>query len=83
MPATQPTTAEPSRQDPFRWARPEIANTLDTFSDPDHPSQRETAQRLGIPHEYAEFPGSHTWDYWDHHVQEAIAFHQRALGLGD
>ena len=38
-------------------------------------------EQLGIPHEYAEFPGAHTWDYWDHHVQEAIAFHRRALGL--
>jgi len=37
--------------------------------------------RLGIPHEYQEFPGAHTWDYWDTHVQEAIAFHARALGL--
>jgi len=36
---------------------------------------------LGIPHEYAEFPGSHSWDYWDLHVQEALAFHARALGL--
>jgi S-formylglutathione hydrolase FrmB len=38
-------------------------------------------QRLGIPHEYAEFPGDHTWDYWDQRVQEAIAFHCRALGV--
>ena len=38
-------------------------------------------EQLGIPHEYAEFPGAHTWDYWDHHIQEAIAFHWRALGL--
>jgi S-formylglutathione hydrolase FrmB len=38
-------------------------------------------EQLGIPHEYAEFPGAHTWDYWDCHVQEAIAFHRRALGL--
>lgn len=37
--------------------------------------------RLGIPHEYEEFPGGHSWDYWDLHVQEAIAFHARALGL--
>jgi putative tributyrin esterase len=36
-------------------------------------------EKLGIPHEYEEFPGGHTWDYWDRHVQEAIAFHQRAL----
>jgi putative tributyrin esterase len=38
-------------------------------------------EKLGIPHEYEEFPGAHTWDYWDRHVQEAIAFHSRALGL--
>jgi len=36
---------------------------------------------LNIPHEYAEFPGGHTWDYWDRHVQEALAFHARVLGL--
>jgi putative tributyrin esterase len=36
-------------------------------------------EKLGIPHEYEECPGGHTWDYWDHHVQEAIAFHQRTL----
>jgi S-formylglutathione hydrolase FrmB len=36
---------------------------------------------LGIPHEYQEFPGSHSWDYWDEHVQEAIAFHCKALGI--
>lgn len=37
---------------------------------------------LGIEHEYEEFPGAHTWAYWDVHVQEALAFHARALGLG-
>ncbi len=36
--------------------------------------------RLGIPHEYEEFPGSHEWSYWDEHVREAIAFHMRVLG---
>lgn len=37
--------------------------------------------RLGIAHEYAEFPGAHTWEYWDRHVQEAIEFHAGVLGL--
>jgi S-formylglutathione hydrolase FrmB len=32
-------------------------------------------QRLGAPHEYEEFPGGHTWDYWDEHVRDAIKFH--------
>jgi S-formylglutathione hydrolase FrmB len=36
---------------------------------------------LKIPHEYEEFPGAHTWDYWDLHVREAIAFHARHLKL--
>lgn len=34
-----------------------------------------------IDHEYEEFAGAHTWDYWDVHVQEAIAFHGRNLGF--
>lgn len=42
---------------------------------------RAHLEALGIPHEYEEFPGGHTWDYWDCHVQEAIAFHRRALGI--
>lgn len=36
---------------------------------------------IGCAHEYEEFPGAHTWDYWDVHVQEAIAFHAKNLGL--
>ncbi|MDA0711440.1 MAG: hypothetical protein O3B73_14670, partial [bacterium] len=36
---------------------------------------------LKIPHAYEEFPGAHTWDYWDAHVQDAISFHRRALAI--
>ncbi|MBE3576473.1 MAG: esterase family protein [Limnochordales bacterium] len=35
----------------------------------------------GIPHIYKEHPGGHTWDYWDVHVREALAFHVQNLGL--
>jgi putative tributyrin esterase len=38
-------------------------------------------QRARIPHEYAEFPGSHNWDYWDLHICEALVFHAKAMGL--
>jgi S-formylglutathione hydrolase FrmB len=38
-------------------------------------------EALHIPHEYEEFEGGHTWDYWDLHVREAIAFHVRNLKL--
>ncbi len=37
--------------------------------------------KLGITHEYEEFPGTHNWGYWDEHVQQAIAFHCKALGI--
>lgn len=37
--------------------------------------------RLGIRHEYAEFPGAHDWGYWDVHIQEALKFHAAALGI--
>ncbi len=37
--------------------------------------------KLGVEHEYEEFPGDHSWDYWDDHVQEAIAFHCKTLGI--
>jgi mannitol 2-dehydrogenase len=38
-------------------------------------------ERLGVPHEYEEFPGAHEWSYWDLHVQEAIRFHARHLNI--
>jgi putative tributyrin esterase len=36
---------------------------------------------VGIPHTYLEFPGTHSWDYWDTHIRGALAFHARNLGL--
>jgi putative tributyrin esterase len=55
--------------------------TEDFLIDDNRLLHRELDQ-IGIPHEYAEYPGAHSWDYWDLHVREAIAFHARALGLG-
>lgn len=34
-----------------------------------------------VPHEYREFPGAHSWDYWDAHVQDALVFHAKNLGV--
>lgn len=39
--------------------------------------------QLGVAHEYVEFDGAHNWSYWDVHVQEALGFHARALGIAD
>jgi len=27
-----------------------------------------------VAHTYAEYPGSHTWEYWDAHVEESLGF---------
>jgi S-formylglutathione hydrolase FrmB len=36
---------------------------------------------IRVPHEYEEFTGAHTWEYWDEHIQEALAFHARSLKI--
>jgi S-formylglutathione hydrolase FrmB len=30
--------------------------------------------RLGVRHEYAEWPGAHTWRYWSSHVGQSLAW---------
>jgi putative tributyrin esterase len=41
----------------------------------------EHLQKEGIPHDYLEFPGAHDWSYWDKHVQSALRFHSKHLGI--
>jgi putative tributyrin esterase len=31
-----------------------------------------TLQRLGVPHEYKEWPGAHNWMYWRTHASESL-----------
>jgi S-formylglutathione hydrolase FrmB len=38
-------------------------------------------EKLGLPHEYAEHPGSHDWAYWDLHIRQTLEFVARRLGL--
>lgn len=33
-----------------------------------------TLTRLGVPHRYAEWPGAHTWNYWQAHAAESLQF---------
>ena len=56
--------------------------TDDVLIDDNRTFHRELG-RLGIPHEYREFPGAHTWDYWDEHVGDALTFHLTSLALHD
>jgi putative tributyrin esterase len=38
-------------------------------------------EQLSLPHTYKEYPGGHTWDYWDTHIGEALAQHCDVLGI--
>lgn len=47
----------------------------------DNRQMHRKLKQLAIPHLYREFPGSHSWDYWDEHIREALQFHCRAFGI--
>ena len=64
-----------------RLPRIRIDCGVDDFLLDDNRSLHAHFERLGIEHEYEEFAGQHDWDYWDEHIQEAIAFHCKALGI--
>ncbi len=38
-------------------------------------------ETIGFPHTYLEFPGAHTWEYWDLHIREAVAFMAEQLSI--
>jgi S-formylglutathione hydrolase FrmB len=40
----------------------------------------ETLLRLGVSHQYAEWPGAHTWEYWRTHVPRSVDFLLSAVG---
>jgi len=33
-----------------------------------------TLTRLGVPHRYVEWPGAHSWSYWQTHAAESLQF---------
>lgn len=38
-------------------------------------------ERIGVVHQYDEYPGAHSWEYWDQHVDTALQFHRRFFDL--
>jgi putative tributyrin esterase len=36
-------------------------------------------KQAGLPHLYVEYPGDHSWSYWDEHLQEALDQHARVF----
>jgi len=40
----------------------------------------ETLLRRGVSHQYAEWPGAHTWEYWRAHLPQSLDFLLSAVG---
>jgi S-formylglutathione hydrolase FrmB len=38
---------------------------------------------LGVPHEFAEYPGTHNWDYWSAHVGQSLAWRAEYIARPD
>ena len=38
-----------------------------------------SACQLGVPHDYTERPGGHTWQYWSNAVQYQVLFFASAF----
>lgn len=79
---TEDIFALAERLDPARRPAIRIDCGTEDFLIEDNRALHAHLEKIGYPHEYQEFPGSHNWGYWDIHVQEAIAFHVRNLGIG-
>jgi len=54
----------------------------DDFLLPDNRRLHAELVAAGIDHQYEEFSGAHTWDYWDLHICDALSFHAESLGIG-
>lgn len=81
MPASDDCVALARRLARSRAPRPAIRIDcgVDDFLLAHNRSCHALLGRLGIAHEYQEFPGDHTWEYWDAHVPEALRFHTAAF----
>ncbi len=81
MPTSEDALALATRLKRSRGPRPAIlfdCGTEDFLLDQNRVF-RDHLQRIGLAHEYREFPGGHSWEYWDEHVQEALLFHVAAF----
>ena len=38
-------------------------------------------ESVGLAHEYREFDGAHSWEYWDEHIRDTLAFLARHFDL--
>jgi enterochelin esterase-like enzyme len=66
--------ANAHRLPPFRLD----CGTEDALIEPNRRLHHEL-ERAGIPHDYQEFPGGHSWTYWRTHLADSLRFFARIL----
>jgi len=54
---------------------------VDDFLFADNQEFHAHLKKIDYPHEYEEYSGAHTWAYWDAHIQDALPFLCKELGV--
>jgi S-formylglutathione hydrolase FrmB len=54
-------------------------STGDSAAYAENKALHDELTRRAVPHEYAEAPGGHTWDYWTSVIEDHVAFHAEYL----
>ncbi len=67
--------------DPATWPAMRLDCGVDDFLIEDNRAFHRHLIELKRPHEYQEYPGAHDWAYWDTHIQKALQFHLKQLGM--
>jgi len=54
---------------------------VDDFLLEDNRRLHNALTEMKFPHSYTEYAGAHTWDYWDTHIQDGLAWLAPLLGI--
>lgn len=58
------------------------SGTSDTAAIEDNRQVHRRLTDLGVPHDYREYPGAHTWKYWSDRLPEHVEFHSTTFRTG-
>jgi|GEM_PF-240953 S-formylglutathione hydrolase FrmB len=64
-----------------RWTGPALYFDIgkDDFLLASNREMESELMQLGVPYEFSEFNGGHTWEYWDEHIRDVFQFIERQV----
>jgi S-formylglutathione hydrolase FrmB len=85
--ATSLDTIPPAEMDILGWVERRRANLppfrfdcgLDDHLLAGNRRLHDSLVAAGIAHVYAEYPGGHTWEYWEAHLEDTLLFFESVL----